>query len=168
MLYTARKRSLGQDNIFTPVCHSVPGGSGPGGGVWSRRVWSGGSAAGILLECILVVHLFEHSRSFRAQRTGLVWIKLHRISNPPGRSGGVGRGLCCVHFSLRISLSTDILIFCYHATTIFINQNHICFLFFSRFSTILWTAVVLTVIFPSITPFSHLIVRSAECKISWM
>ena len=34
-LFTARKRSLGQGNMFTPVCHSVrggEGGSGPGGG----------------------------------------------------------------------------------------------------------------------------------------
>ena len=32
---TTRKRSLGQGNMFTPVCHSVHGGgwSGPGGGV---------------------------------------------------------------------------------------------------------------------------------------
>ena len=44
MLYTARKRSLGQDNIFTPVCHSVPGGSGPGG-----SLVPGGSGLGGLL-----------------------------------------------------------------------------------------------------------------------
>ena len=35
-LITARKRSLGQGNIFTPVCHSVHGGGAcvvaPGGG----------------------------------------------------------------------------------------------------------------------------------------
>ena len=26
-IFTARKRSLGQGNIFTPVCHSVQGGA---------------------------------------------------------------------------------------------------------------------------------------------
>ena len=37
-IFTARKRSLGQGNMFTPVCHSVyrgglvPGVAGPGGG----------------------------------------------------------------------------------------------------------------------------------------
>ena len=46
------KRSFGQGNIFTPVCHSVhrggmylvPGGApGPGGCTWSRGgTWSGG------------------------------------------------------------------------------------------------------------------------------
>ena len=106
---------------------------------------------------MLFVHLFEHSRSFRAQRNGLVCIKLHRT---------FWRSWSCVHFSLRISLCTDILIFFYHATTMFIIQNHICFLFFCRFSTILWTAVVLAVIFPSIAPFSHPIVRSVECIIA--
>ena len=35
---TARKRSLGQGNMFTPLCHSVRR-----GGAWSRGVWSGGS-----------------------------------------------------------------------------------------------------------------------------
>ena len=34
---TARKRSLGQGNIFTPVCHSVHGGL-LRGGAWSRGV----------------------------------------------------------------------------------------------------------------------------------
>ena len=62
MLITARKRSLGQGNIFTPVCHSVHrggclvpggcllpgvsalgGGSAPRGGAWSEGdVCSGG------------------------------------------------------------------------------------------------------------------------------
>ena len=79
---TARKRSLGQGNIFNPVCHSVHGGvPGPvgvcliwGGGACSRGVCSGGGggacsggawwrppgrlllrAVRILLVCILVV-----------------------------------------------------------------------------------------------------------------
>ena len=33
-IFTDRKRSLGQGNVFTPVCHSVHGGGGslhPGG-----------------------------------------------------------------------------------------------------------------------------------------
>ena len=67
---TARKRSLGQGNIFAPVCHSVHRGGGlvPGGpgGVWSGGVWSRRGAwwrppgrlllrsVRILLECILV------------------------------------------------------------------------------------------------------------------
>ena len=39
---TARKRSLGQGNIFTPVCHSVHGGGG--GRAWLEGVcgWGGG------------------------------------------------------------------------------------------------------------------------------
>ena len=32
LVITARKRSLGQGNIFAPACHSVHG----GGGTWSR------------------------------------------------------------------------------------------------------------------------------------
>ena len=36
VLFTARKRSLGQGNMFTPVCHSVHGGGG-----WSRGGLSG-------------------------------------------------------------------------------------------------------------------------------
>ena len=72
---------------------------------------------------------------------------------------------CVVYIFLFASPSADILIFFYHATTTRITS---VFCFFSRFSTILWTAIVLAVIFPSITPFSHLIVRSVECKISWM
>ena len=31
-IFTPRKQSLGQGNIFAPVCHSVHG----GGGAWSR------------------------------------------------------------------------------------------------------------------------------------
>ena len=52
-VFTARKRSLGQGNIFTPVCHSVHGGGGawsqgvgvPGRGVPGRGVCSGGVPA---------------------------------------------------------------------------------------------------------------------------
>ena len=59
MIFTARKRSLGQGNVFTCVCHSVRGGlhsgRGPpptgiciqGGtvgqtppGIWDTRIWS--------------------------------------------------------------------------------------------------------------------------------
>ena len=40
---TARKRSLGQGNIFTPVCHSVHGGGGRGACVAGGRVWLGGA-----------------------------------------------------------------------------------------------------------------------------
>ena len=35
LIFTARKRSLGQGNIFTPVCHSVHG----GGGVCLSACW---------------------------------------------------------------------------------------------------------------------------------
>ena len=83
LIITARKRSLGQGNMFTPVCLSVHGGR-----VWSRRgclvrgsgsggvAWSGGLCGSggmpdgdslpgrlllrtvrILLECILVHYL---------------------------------------------------------------------------------------------------------------
>ena len=59
LMFTARKRSLGQGNIFTPVCHSVHGRGVVSqhalqvvsqhalqwGGAWSRGgAWSGGSA----------------------------------------------------------------------------------------------------------------------------
>ena len=42
ILVTTRKQSLGQGNIFTPVCHSVHKGvvPGPRGGAWS---WGGGT-----------------------------------------------------------------------------------------------------------------------------
>ena len=79
-IITARKRSLGQGNIFAPVCHSVyggggclvPGGSAPGapggkglllwgggmpGGDPSRTATAAGVAVRILLECILVIIL---------------------------------------------------------------------------------------------------------------
>ena len=61
IIFTARKRSLGQGNIFTSVCHEfcpqrgvpAPGGSGPGGclvqgGACSRGggVWSWGGSPG--------------------------------------------------------------------------------------------------------------------------
>ena len=72
-LMTARKRSLGQGNIFTPVCHSVhrgclvwgvpgpreglvPGGYLVKGGVFGDPLgWLLLWAVLILLECILVV-----------------------------------------------------------------------------------------------------------------
>ena len=67
LIFTARKRSLRQGNIFAPVCHSVHGGvwsrGVPGqGGAWSRGVPGGDPHLGwlllwvvrILLECILV------------------------------------------------------------------------------------------------------------------
>ena len=59
-IFTARKRSLGQGNIFAPVCHSVhgggcllpggggvlaPGGSGPGG----MHAQGGACFGGVLL-----------------------------------------------------------------------------------------------------------------------
>ena len=64
ILITARKRSLGQGNIFTPVCHSVhrgdlvreggclvqgvpaPGVSGPRGGAWWRPPRTATAAGG--------------------------------------------------------------------------------------------------------------------------
>ena len=65
-IFTARKRSLGQGNMFTGVCLSTggggglvlgvpaPGGPGPGGwgylvqigGAWSGGVWLGGACSG--------------------------------------------------------------------------------------------------------------------------
>ena len=60
ILITARKRSLRQGNVFTPVCHSV---LGPGevvclwvggGGAHLRQRWPLKRAVCILLECILV------------------------------------------------------------------------------------------------------------------
>ena len=37
---TTRKRSLGQGNIFAPVCHSVHGGAPPGS-TWAGTPWAG-------------------------------------------------------------------------------------------------------------------------------
>ena len=34
-IFTARKRGLGQGNIFAPVCHSVHGGEGGEGSTWA-------------------------------------------------------------------------------------------------------------------------------------
>ena len=42
LIFTARKRSLGQGNIFTPVCHSVH----RGGGLLGGCLVQGGSALG--------------------------------------------------------------------------------------------------------------------------
>ena len=47
VIFTARKRSLGQGNVFTPVCHSVHRGSLSGGGeVCPGGLCLGGSPAG--------------------------------------------------------------------------------------------------------------------------
>ena len=57
IIITARKRSLGQGNMFTPVCHSVHRGVPGPGGFWSWGVPGGEPplwAVYILLECILV------------------------------------------------------------------------------------------------------------------
>ena len=69
-IFTARKRSLGQGNIFAPVCHSVH----KGGSTWQAHPLTGTphgqvhplpalhagirSTSGILLECILVNFFF--------------------------------------------------------------------------------------------------------------
>ena len=72
-LVTARKRSLGQGNVFTPVCHSVHG-----GGVCIQRglglgrppshgiLWDtiNKRVVRILLECILVWFLSTWSRYY--------------------------------------------------------------------------------------------------------
>ena len=74
-VFTARKRSLGQGNMFTGVCLSTGGVPGSEG-VWSGGVaWSRGGGSGphgrppqtataadgrILLECILVIVFFFH------------------------------------------------------------------------------------------------------------
>ena len=42
VLITTRKRSLGQGNVFTPMCHSVHRVRSPSGGSESRRSASGG------------------------------------------------------------------------------------------------------------------------------
>ena len=88
-IFTARKPSLGQGNIFTPVCHSVhgggesactgslyPGKSAPGrGGLhpgvgkppphWILRDTVNERAVRILLECILV--FFTYSKMTRIE-----------------------------------------------------------------------------------------------------
>ena len=49
-IFTARKRSLGQGNIFTPVCHSVQGGACVAGGghvcMPGGHAWQGACMAG--------------------------------------------------------------------------------------------------------------------------
>ena len=45
-IVTARKQSLGQDNIFTNVCHSVHKGEGVASQHASQVTWPGGSASG--------------------------------------------------------------------------------------------------------------------------
>ena len=68
-IITACKRSLGQGNSFTPVCHSVHGGGGeylgrytprPGTPLPPEQCMLGNTgnkrAVRILLECILVMH----------------------------------------------------------------------------------------------------------------
>ena len=44
MIFTARKRSLGQGNIFTPVCHSVHRGGGMHGCLGGACVVARGGA----------------------------------------------------------------------------------------------------------------------------
>ena len=81
-IITARKRSLGQDNVFTRVCHSVHGGGLPGGiclqmgGCLREGLPRGGGSASrgngqtpqpekwavrMLLECFLVLHFSVES-----------------------------------------------------------------------------------------------------------
>ena len=68
MIITARKRSLGQGNMFTGVCLSTGGGvPGPGGclvpgGAWWRSPPEQLLLRAVrnLLECILVLHLKLH------------------------------------------------------------------------------------------------------------
>ena len=71
VIFTARKRSLGQGNIFTPVCHSVQGGGGclvpggvpapGGGGAWWRPIPEatapGGTHPTGMHSCRISVHL---------------------------------------------------------------------------------------------------------------
>ena len=47
--YYGRKRSLGQGNVFTPICHSVHGGEGglhPGGVCLGGSVFRGSACGG--------------------------------------------------------------------------------------------------------------------------
>ena len=55
-IFTARKRSVGQGNVFTPVCHDQEGSASSGVG---QTVWDtvNKRAVRILLECILVKYV---------------------------------------------------------------------------------------------------------------
>ena len=61
-IFTARKRSSGQSNVFTPPCHSVHRGGDLHGGGFGQTPppehYGYGQQAGILLGCILVVQMF--------------------------------------------------------------------------------------------------------------
>ena len=63
-IFIDRIRSMGEGNVFTPVCHSVYMGGGgglPSGGCVLRGLLSEGESAWrrILLECILVLKIFS-------------------------------------------------------------------------------------------------------------
>ena len=54
IIFTARKRSLGQGNIFTPVCHSVHGG-GMRGCSWGACVVALGGMRGFIWGVCMVL-----------------------------------------------------------------------------------------------------------------
>ena len=59
-IITARKRSLGQGNIFTPVCHSVHG----GGGI--PACIAGGTHPTGMHSCFVLNFLYSSEINFRA------------------------------------------------------------------------------------------------------
>ena len=105
-IFTARKRSLGQRNVFTPVCDSVHGGGGflsqhasqvtwPGGEVSlsrgvsvhgdlcpgslsGRPLYSNVRAVCILLECILVSY-FE--TSYQQKRKKMLLLQIDKYAD---------------------------------------------------------------------------------------
>ena len=107
LFVTARKRSLGQGNMFAFVCLSTGGwclvlGGVWSGGAWSQGVWSWGVPGGdpperlllwavcILLECILVFdkHILRYVST--VYRPFTVWrsLFLFRIQHQKGVGGG--------------------------------------------------------------------------------
>ena len=94
-IITARKRSLGQGNIFTPVCHSVHGG-------W--HVWLLRGGAWLLWGGACVVALGGHAWFYSGVcawfYSGGVWFYLggHAWFYSGGGLRGFIRGVCMVLF----------------------------------------------------------------------
>ena len=84
-IFTARKRSLGQGNIFTSVCHSVHRARSPPPSRQIPRDSVNEQAVRILLECILVDPGFSVGTGVRAQRKRQLYFPISLKRNPSNR-----------------------------------------------------------------------------------